>query len=462
MLTRISTSCGILTGTTSAAGFALFKGIPYAAPPVGELRWAETQPHQPWPGVLACTAWGNACAQINNNNSPDTFYGKEFYCATNYRPALSEDCLYLNIWTPANSDNEKLPVMMWIHGGGLQAGYGHEIEIDGDAICNRGVILVSINYRVGLFGYFAHPELTAESPHHASGNYGVMDQVQALRWIHENIAAFGGDPDNVTVFGQSGGARSTHALSVSPLAAGLMRHAIVQSGGGVATALGRLPREVLEERGTRFMEFTGAKSISELRAIPWQELLQKFTEWTPDPMRGGFNLCTDGYALPSSLEDSLLEGRQQDIGYLVGHTSLEGAKLDQVPEGRVNMAASLRGWARLQLEQGKRPAYLYCFDREMPGDNAGAFHSSELWYMFGTLDRCWRPFEEKDHKLSERMVGYWTNFAKTGTPNGDDMPFWKPFMDDKLEMRLSIDGCEMTDYSAGGEMERVENRLLGR
>lgn len=255
MLTHVATHYGAVAGTTSAAGYALFKGIPYAAPPVGDLRWAEPLPPAPWTGIRVCDTWGNACAQ-DTPHSPETFYGKEFYCATDYRPTLSEDGLYLNIWTPADRADERLPVMLWIHGGGLQVGYGHEIEIDGDAICHRGVILVSINYRVGLFGYFAHPELTAESPHHASGNYGVMDQAAALRWVSENIAAFGGDPDNVTVFGQSGGARSTHALCVSPLAAGRIRHAIVQSGGGVATGLGRLPREVLEERGLRFMEST--------------------------------------------------------------------------------------------------------------------------------------------------------------------------------------------------------------
>lgn len=457
----IRTRYGTLEGIRSAGGFSLFKGVPYAAPPEGDLRWAPPQPPAPWTGTLQCDTWGNACPQ-NSEHTPETFYGKEFYCATDERPTYDEDCLRLNIWTPAGLPAERLPVMLWIHGGGLQVGYGHEIEIDGDAYCRRGVILVSINYRVGLLGYFAHPALTAESPHGASGNYGLLDQVQALRWVHENIAAFGGDPDNITVFGQSGGARSTHALCASPLTQGKIRHAIVQSGGGVATAMGRLPRSVLEERGAQFMEGVGAHSIAELRAMPWQELLQKFKDWMPDPMRGGFNLCTDGYALPYSLEDSLLEGQQQDIDYLLGHTSNEGIDPDKVPVGRVSMAAALRAWGRLQLEQDKKPAYLYCFDRQMPGDDAGAFHSSELWYEFGTLDRCWRPFVAEDHQLSDTILGFWTNFAKTGNPNGEGLPVWKPFLEDRLQMRLGIDGCTMVDYDTEGGLTKLEDALLGR
>lgn len=461
MLTRASIRYGALEGVATPAGYMLFKGVPYAAPAEGDLRWAPPQPPAPWTGVRRCDTWGDACPQ-NSEHTPETFYGKEFYCATDYRPSYGEDCLCLNIWTPAQRPDEKLPVMMWMHGGGLQVGYGHEIEFDGDAFAARGVILVTINYRVGLLGYFAHPELTAESPHHASGNYGVLDQVQALRWIRENIAAFGGDPDNITVGGQSGGARSTHALCISPLTTGMIRHAVVQSGGGVATALGRLPREVLEERGLRFMESAGARSIAELRAMPWPELLAKFKEWLPDAMRGGFNLCTDGYALPASLEDGLLQGRQHNIDYILGHTSKEGIRAAEVPPGRPGMAASLRSWARLQLEQGKKPAYLYCFDRQMPGDDAGAFHSAELWYEFGTLDRCWRPFTDADRRLSDTILGYWTNFARTGNPNGEGLPEWKPFLADRLQMRLGIDGCGMVGYDTDGALEKAENELLGR
>ena len=179
-------------------------------------------------------------------------------------------------------------------------------------------------------------------------------------------------------------------------------------------------------------------------------------------MRGGFNLCTDGYALPYSLEDSLLEGHQQDIDYILGHTSNEGIDPDKVPAGRVSMAAALRSWGRLQLEQGKKPAYLYCFDRQMPGDDAGAFHSSELWYEFGTLARCWRPFVEEDYRLSDTLLGFWTNFAKTGNPNGDGLPVWKPFLEDRLQMRLGIDSCAMVDYDKEGGLTKQEDALLGR
>ena len=380
---------------------------------------------------------------------------------------MSEDCLYLNIWTPAETGNERLPVMMWMHGGGVQSGYSHEIEFDGDAICKRGVILVTINYRLNIFGYFAHPELTAESEFGASGNYGVHDQIQALRWIHDNIAAFGGDPNNVTIFGQSGGGRSTQAVSCSPLAKGLVHHAIVQSAGGIATAAGPTPREEVERRGVRFMEHTGCKNIAELRALPAEKLLELLLEYESAGgdvrlrFSRGFNISTDGYALPLSMEHTLVAGKQNDIDYMFGCTANDMG----------GIIASLAGWAQVQQDNHMRPAYFYRFERALPEDDPndnrvlkGAFHSSELWYTFGTLGRCWRPMTEGDYELSRIMCDMWTNFAKTGNPNGVALPHWDPYTITAPSMMTfniaECGGCKMMNPDPEGKVRKEIDHIL--
>ena len=451
MLKQVVTKYGICEGVISEGGYALFKGIPYAAPPIGELRWKPPVEPSAWEGIRKCDQWGSAAVQSVAFSNKRHGYGMEFYAGADYPPKTSEDCLYLNIWTPAMQGNEKLPVMMWLHGGGVQSGYGHEIEFDGDAYCKRGVILVTINYRLNIFGYFSHPELGLENPYGASGNYGLMDQIQALKYIKENIAAFGGDPDNVTVFGQSGGGRSTQSICCSPLAKGLIHHAIVQSAGGLATAAGIRTRQMQEKNGIAFMEFTGCQNIAQLRALCAEELLQKFSMYLrqaksfKEHNRMGFNICTDGYALPCSMEESLILGKQHDIDYMLGTVSGD--------ERMGSMMASLAGWAELQTKQEKKPAYLYCFTRKPPaklfsfGAIKGVFHSAELWYMFGTLGRCWRPMTEGDYQLSETMLDYWSNFAKTGNPNGQDHPTWTPFTPEKkLHMKLDVDRVGLHDY----------------
>ena len=211
MLSQVMTKYGALEGVSLDSGCSLYRGVPYAAPPVGELRFRPPQPPVPWDGVRKCDQWGAACPQEPSNH-PKSPYSVEFYSGQDYPPRMDEDCLFLNIWTPAKSADDRLPVMLWLHGGGVQNGYSHEMEFDGEALAKRGVILITANYRLNIFGFFAHPLLTAESGHHACGNYGIMDQIQALRWIKENIGAFGGDPDNITLFGQSGVGRSTQAI----------------------------------------------------------------------------------------------------------------------------------------------------------------------------------------------------------------------------------------------------------
>lgn len=468
MLKQVITKYGICEGSVSSGGYALFKGIPYAAPPVGELRWKPPVEPNAWEDVRKCDHWGAASMQKVAFKSRSTGYGKEFYAGSDYPPKMSEDCLYLNIWTPAENANDKLPVMMWLHGGGVQTGYGHEIEFDGDAYCKRGVILVTINYRLNIFGYFSHPELGKENPYGASGNYGLLDQIQALKYIKENISAFGGDPDNVTVFGQSGGGRSTQAICCSPLAKGLVHHAIVQSAGGIATSAGVRTRQMQEENGIAFMKAAGCTSIAQLRALSGEELLTKFNQYLSQARsfeqhnRMGFNICTDGYALPHSMEESLILGKQHDIDYMLGTVSGD--------ERMGSMMASLCGWAEMQNKYNLKPAHLYCFTRELPqkwysfGALKGAFHSSELWYMFGTLNRCWRPMSEADYKLSETMLDYWSNFAKAGNPNRNGHPQWSAYTDSsKLHMHLSIGTAGMHDFyqekNIGKQVETLLNKL---
>lgn len=466
MIKQAITKYGIAEGIAVNDECMLFRGIPYTAPPVGELRFRPPKPPHPWNGIRKCDVWSAVCPQ-DTNHTPDSPYGIEFY-SENYPPHMDEDCLFLNIWTPAKDKEDRLPVMMWLHGGGVQNGYGHEMEFDGEALARRGVILITVNYRLNLFGFFAHELLTEESGHNASGNYGIMDQIQALRWIRENISAFGGNPDNITVFGQSGGGRSTQALCCSPLSKGLLQHAAIHSAGGVLTGLGRIGRRLLEERGAKFFSMFDLRTLAQIRALPWERLLEMFLEYTRETgsIFNGFNICSDGWVLPESMEDTVIQGHHHDIDYLIGCTISEAEH--NFGASDFNMCASLRAMAHCQIKQGRKPMYLYVFERHLPGirENAfidEAFHSAELWYLFGTLKRCWRPFTPGDYKLSEEMMDYWTNFAKTGNPNGDGLTEWLPYTRPAfLELALSTNGCKMKDYSMDGRMEQLENELLNR
>lgn len=436
----VETKYGKLEGLRSVYGNKLFRGIPYAAPPVGDLRWRKPQSPVAWEGIKRCQQWGAASPQLIAFD-PQNPYFKEFYNTTDFPPYMDEDCLFLNVWTPADAKpGDNLPVMVWLHGGGVQTGYSHESEFDGDAICARNCILVTVNYRLNIFGYFAHPELTAENEYGASGMYGAMDQIQALKWLKECIGAFGGDPENIMLMGQSGGGRSTQAICCSPLAKGLLKHAAIHSAGGVAGALGNLTREELEPRGVEFMEMAGCKSIEELRALPWQVLLEKFSIFNAKyGIHKSFNICVDGYVLPKNMAQIIADNEMNEMDYLLCHTS------DEVkPFGPgISIALSQKKMAEYLVDQG-RNVYMACFDRPMPGDDWGCFHSAELWYLFGTLGRCWRPLTEADYVLSGKLIDYWTNMAKTGDPNGDDLVKWDQYFCRK-EMRLSIEKCEMTD-----------------
>ena len=424
----LNVSGGKIRGVlTDSSDVLVFKGIPYAAPPVGGLRWQAPQPVPAWEGVRVCDSFGPIAPQPGN--APGTFYGDEFYWQGT--PEQSEDCLYLNVWAPARTIGKpgaKLPVAMWIHGGAYLNGYGYEVTMDGDAWARRGVILVTINYRLGTLGFLSHPELTAEQGQ--SGNYGTMDQIAALRWICDNIAGFGGDPDNITVLGQSAGAMSVKNLLISPLSRDMMAKAIIQSGGGVGLRNLSPDNAVTQARydslGKDVMDVSGLKSLDAMRATSVETVFEAANEY----LAAGkgwvmFSPHLDGMVLTEDFDHALLEGTMAPVPVMIGYNKddmglLAGETVDRFCAIRDSMGF---------------PVYEYEFLRNLPGDDepdkdSGAFHSAELWYMFGTLKNSWRPFTSEDYALSAEMLDAWTAFCKTGNPGWDAYKYDKPFKKD--------------------------------
>ena len=457
---QVKTELGIVQGTIEDS-LRVFKGIPFAAPPVGDLRWKAPQPAAPWDTVLMATKYGPAAFQGGNPPS-----GK------------SEDCLYLNIWTPAKSGDEKLPVLIWTYGGGFSFGSTAEPGYTGEVLAKKGVVYVSIAYRVGQLGFLSHPELSAENPNHVSGNYGLLDQIAGLQWIQKNIAAFGGDPNKVTIFGESAGGISVSMLCASPLAKGLFHGAISQSGGSFGpTRKITYPGENMktladaEADGVTYAEKLGAKSIAELRAIPADKLPLGMG------MGGGWPI-TDGYVLPDNQIRMYEAENFNDTPVLVGYNSDEGASftrtqdpaefvqsvkerygkyadslLSAYPVTETSVPKTARdlsrdaafgwhtwSWARLQAKHGKSKAYLYYFDQHpeypesSPRFGYGSPHGQDVAYVFGHLDKSNPETTPSDIAISEAMVTYWTNFAKFGDPNGDGMPVWNAFSDENPEV----------------------------
>jgi len=395
----------------------VFKGVPYAAAPVGDLRWALPQSVTPWEGVRVADKFGSPAVQ--DSRQPGSFYYKEFQPEP--LPPVSEDCLFLNIWTPANAvghSEKKLPVAMWIHGGGFYGGRGDDVAFDGEAWATRGVILVTINYRLGLMGFMSHPELSAENSYGASGNQGVYDQLAAIKWIKANIAQFGGDPDNLTVFGQSAGAMSVKTLVASPLAKGLINKAIIQSGGGVnkprPEGMGRpaMTPADYDAANKAALDEAGLDNLAKMRAAS-TEVIKGLRS-----VRGGTHI--DGNLIVENFDEAAYGNRILDIPYMIGSNG------DDMSPASLKEGCARFGAVRDSLSS--IPAYVYYFDRKLPGDDAGAFHSAELWYMFHTLGRSWRPMEKHDFDLSEKMMDFWTNFAKSGNPNGKGVDGeWKAY-----------------------------------
>ena len=413
--TQVGRVVGIACGNPS---YTVFKGIPYAAPPVGPLRFRPPERPAPWAGVKKCDTFGPMAMQ--GVPSPGDFYQKEFFPVN---LPMSEDCLYLNVWTPSLSLDEKCPVMVWIHGGAYVAGCGHEMEFDGEAFCKRGVILVTINYRLGIFGYFAHKELSRESDKGVSGNYGLLDQIFALKWVKDNIHAFGGDADNVTVFGQSAGGGSVQSLVCSPLASDLFHKAIVQSAAGIG-----LPNvdslADAESFGEEIRKISGY-DLPTFKALPTNKLYELTGAAIGHRIEkeGSFKLWfspnVDGYVLPKSPVAAIPAGEHMNIPYIIGTVAK-----DHEP----HLAFCPINWAKNHCRLGLTPVYIYHFCHDIPGDdNPGAFHSGELWYIFGTLARCHRPMEARDYQLSLQMTDYWTNFAKQGNPNCEGLSLWSAY-----------------------------------
>ena len=405
----------------------VFKGIPYAAPPVGELRWKAPRSVQPWNGVKVCDSFGPIAMQADQD--PSGFYWKEFYSGG--LPERSEDCLYLNVWTPSKAvgkSSKNLPVALWIHGGGFNAGFSNEITMDGTQWAKRGVILVSINYRLGMLGFLG-------------GNYGIQDQMAALKWVHDNIAAFGGDPDNITLVGQSAGALSIKQLVTSPLSKNYVAKAIIQSGGGLAEEKPAAPQASPKASdGSELAREAGYESVEAMRSVPYSELEAKL-----QPAIMGMLLKAlaegkdalgaiatvphwDGVVVDKDFDTAVYDGSVADIPYLIGYVTADGETLG---------GEGVRRFSRFRNSHRANKAYSYQFTRNLPGDDEdpatdpGAFHSAELWYTFGTLDRSWRPFTAADHKLSDRMLDAWTSFCRSGNPgwapDTEAAPFIKTF-----------------------------------
>jgi len=452
---QVKTDDGILQGTIED-GLTVFKGIPFAAPPVGDLRWRAPRPVEKWEGVRPAVEFAPAAVQGGNPPS-----GK------------SEDCLYLNVWTPAKSAKERIPVLVWIHGGGFSFGATSEAGYDGKNLAGKGVVLVSIAYRLGPLGFLAHPELSSGSPEGVSGNYGLLDMIAALQWIRKNIAAFGGDPDKVTIFGESAGGIAVSMLCASPLTKGLFQGAISQSGGSFGPPrVTTFPGENLkllkdaEKAGLDYMKKAGAASIAGLRMMDADSLPSGWGIGSAWPIIDGRVIPDDQYRLYEA-------GEYNDTPILVGYNSDEGASFTRTkdPEEFIEGVRSRYGkfadtllkaypvgdtavprtardlardaafgwqtwsWARLQSETGKSKVFYYYFDQHpdypegSPRYGYGSPHGQDVAYVFEHLDTSRAEISSSDEAISEAMANYWTNFAKTGDPNGNGLPQWPAFSD---------------------------------
>jgi para-nitrobenzyl esterase len=401
---------------TSTEGVIAYKGIPYAAPPVADLRWKEPQPVIPWKGVMTADSFGAAAMQVTWD--PKSFYGREWRASGSV--PFDEDCLYLNVWTPAaGNTDKKLPVAMWIHGGGFREGYGFEPEMDGgEDWASRGVILVSVTYRLGVFGFFSHPLLSKESPNGVSGNYGLFDQAAALKWIHKNIEQFGGDPNNITIFGQSAGAGSVQSLCASPQSRNLVSKAISMSGGGLGDRRPGLPLDTAQLANKAMMDFFGKTTLEEMRALSFDGLIQMSKEYADTTnTRMFWGPIIDNFFLTGTFSDLARTNEIADIPYIFGFTAND----------MFDMTAAVADFCLLREKVSNKPAYAYLFSRQLPGDGSGAFHSADLWYVFHSLRHSWRPFTKADDTLSLKIVDYWTNFVRFGNPNGNEDGIWTPY-----------------------------------
>ena len=475
---RVRVDGGFLEGGVGAdPSIRVFRGVPFAAPPVGALRWAPPQPVQPWKGVRAADKFGAHCMQAR------------VFDDIIFRGEMSEDCLNLTVWTPAKSGKERLPVYVWFYGGGFTAGGSDEPRYDGESIAKHGIVVVNVNYRLGVFGFLAHPELTAESPHKASGNYGFLDQVAALQWVHKNIGAFGGEPQKVTIGGESAGSLSVSALMASPLSRDLFQQAIGESGAFFGSVGGRATPTLAEteKQGATFAAAIGVNHLGQLRAMPAEKLLQEASK-----PNGGFPAwpSVDGYFLTQDVASVYAQGRQAKVPLLAGWNADEvrmmvtlapqkpnaktfSEQLSQTFKDRagdarkvypaatdaeaVRAAGDLASdnfivhgtwkWLEMQRRSGA-PVYRFEFDRQVPIPDArktaqgpatlGAAHASELEYVYETFDSKKADWQQQDRAVGQTMNAYWANFIKTGNPNGPGLPNWPEYGKSRSVMHLDV------------------------
>ena len=483
---QVTIANGTLQGTTDSTGITSFKGIPYAQPPVGDLRWKEPQPPLDWMGVRMAYKFGPQAMQ------------RYVFTDMQFRSnGKSEDCLYLNVWSPAKKANAGLPVLVYFYGGGFMAGDGSEYRYDGESLAQKGIVTVTINYRLGIFGFLAHPDLTKESPHHSSGNYGLMDQHAALLWVQKNIAAFGGDPNKVTIAGESAGSMSVSAQVASPLSKGLFRGAIAESGAELGN-LSPISLAAAEQNGVKFAQSINATSIADLRKIPSDSLLKISSFFRTSS-------TVDGYFLPETPTAIMLAGNQMHVPLLAGWNSAEvdyhsvlgkdsttianykkalqnfyGAHADEVfnaypaandtevMRAATNLASdrfivySTWKFIDLQSKTSGKPVYRYRFARMRPltvdgkpnGNAMGASHASEIEFALGNLSTnkvyAWSV---DDYKVSNTMESYFANFIKTGNPNGADLPHWPKLQSNPPQVMV-------IDLNSHAEAEKDQSRYL--
>jgi len=510
---RVKTANGVVEGAgRQSSGVRIFKGIPFAQPPLGDLRWKEPQPVKSWQGVRPATQFGPRCMQA-------PIFGDMGFRSN----GMSEDCLYLNVWTPAKKENERLPVLVYFFGGGFVAGDGSEPRYDGESMAARGIVSVTVNYRLGVFGFLAHPELTKESPHHASGNYALLDQSAALRWVRQNIAAFGGDPNRVTIAGESAGSVSVSAQMASPLSKDLIAGAIGESGSIMGT-LPPVPLAQAEQTGSKFAADLGAASLAALRALSTQQIFEAATKGGYASV-GRFPITLDGYFFPEPPAAIFAAGRQARVPLLVGWNSEEmngmallrgkeptpenyekavreqlGPRADaalklypattreEVMQAATDMAGdrfigfSTWRWSDMQAKTGGKPVYRYFYARPRPAMRAemgnataglaggvvkgqsaapqapparGAVHSAEIEYALGNLASnmayAWTP---EDYKVSKTMQEYFANFIKKGDPNGPGLPAWPAVEPGKPAQVMRL------DVESRADVEKHRDRYL--
>ncbi|MGA2275410.1 MAG: carboxylesterase family protein [Bryobacteraceae bacterium] len=468
---QVKVEGGVLAGIAGAdPAVRVFEGVPFAAPPVGALRWQAPQPAAAWNGVRKADQFGARCYQ-----------GSVFSDMIFRDKGISEDCLYLNVWTPSPAPKKRLPVLVYFYGGGFAAGSGDEPRYDGTNFAKKGVIVVTVNYRLGVFGFLAHPELTAESPHKASGNYGMLDQVAALQWVHRNIGAFGGDPEKVTIGGESAGSMAVSVLMASPLAAGLFRGAIGESGAMFGGVMAPLSLDSAEKIGANFATSLGAKSLAEMRAASAEDVLKASTRVRSGPI-------IDGYFLTADPASTYAAGKQSHVALLAGWNADE-VRMGVLSRKEKPTAASFRGqlsalfgdkaaaaaevyaastdeealasagdlasdtfivystwkWIEMHSATGQAPVYRFRFDRAVPlpegtpnpaGVKGLAGHSWELEYVFGALDSKKAAWAAEDRQASEQIAAYFANFIKKANPNGGGLPKWPAFGKTRKVMHL--------------------------